>query len=90
MAYSSIAEMVQSPSLSQRITGAVAVEGEASPDAWTRDHIWAVVSSPGWAEAWDYARDNQTDDDNPDTGARPGVISDQMILSGVQAVRAVP
>lgn len=51
-------------------------------------HAWEMASQPGWAEAWDYALGTASPDNNPDTGARPGVINDSMILAAVQAVRA--
>lgn len=88
MAYSSIQRMADSRSLLDRITASAAQEGEPNPTEWARQNIWAVVSKPGWAEAWEYALDTATDDVNPDTGMRPGVISDGMILSAVQAVRS--
>jgi hypothetical protein len=55
------------------------------------EHSWQIVShDSGWADAWDYAIDTATLDHNPDTGARPGVINDQMILTVVQALMAAP
>lgn len=88
MSYQSTVEMAGSPSLASRITAAAAGEGLLDPLSWTQSHIWHVVSAPGWAPAWDSAKQSQTDDDNPDTGMRPGVITDGMILSAVQAVIA--
>jgi hypothetical protein len=87
MTYSAVADMTQSLSLTQRVAAAAAAEGEVVPSRWATENIWAVVSQPGWDEAWTYALDNETLDDNPDTGARPGVINDDMILAAVQAVR---
>lgn len=85
MSYQSIVEMAGSPSLQGRIAAAVADEGMSDPVGWTQRNIWAVVAADsGWAEAWDYARDTATLDNNPDTGARPGVINDAMILAVVQ------
>jgi hypothetical protein len=88
MSYSAIADMTQSLSLTQRIAAAAASEGELVPSKWAQENIWAMASQPGWADAWTYALENQTLDDNPDTGIRPGVINDSMILAAVQAVRA--
>lgn len=88
MAYQSVVEMAGSPSLLARIIAAAAGEGIIDPRAWAQERAWRIVSEPGWAEAWDYARDTATDDVNPDTGRRPAVINDGMILSAVQAVRA--
>lgn len=91
MTYQSIVEMAGSPSLAGRITGAAAQEGHPDPNGFVRDSIWFIVAKDtGWAAAWDYARDNATADDNPDTGARPGVISDAMILAVVQPMIPPP
>lgn len=87
MSYSSVVEMAGSQSLLQRIVAAAAGEQIVDPLAWAQRNIWQLVSSPDWDDAWDYAQQTATLDHNPDTGARPGVISDQMILSAVQARR---
>lgn len=88
MAYQSVVEMASSPSLLARITAAAAGEGQTQPLAWAQANVWQVVSSPGWADAWQYAIDTANDDVNPDTGKRPGVIGDAMILATVQALIA--
>jgi hypothetical protein len=85
MSYQSIVEMAGSQSLMGRIAAAAADEGESDPVTWTQRNIWAIVAADqGWADAWDYARDTATLDNNPDTGARPGVINDAMILAVIQ------
>lgn len=86
MSYTSTVEMAGSQSLLSRIVAAAAGEGVDGPLQWAQAHVWHVVSAPGWAEAWDYARDTATDDVNPDTGQRPGVINDGMILAAVQGL----
>lgn len=88
MSYASMGEMVQSNSLNQRVVAAAAESSIPMPDMWTQQRMWQIVASPGWDEAWDYAKDNSTLEHNPDTGARPGVISDAMILSAAQALFA--
>lgn len=90
MAYSAIADMARSNTLVNRITGAAAQEGIPDPQAWAMAHVWQIAAQPGWADAWAYAVDTANDDVNPDTGARPGVIGDAMILAAVQAIRAMP
>jgi hypothetical protein len=85
VSYQSIVEMAGSPSLAGRIAAAAADEGQEDPVSWTSRNIWHLVAADSaWADAWDYARDNATLDNNPDTGARPGVINDAMILAVVQ------
>lgn len=88
MAYQSMVEMAASQSLLSRIVAAAADEGIPDPLQWSNANVWALVSNSDWAASWDYARSTDTDDQNPDTGKRPGVITDQMILSAVQARRA--
>ena len=91
MTYQSVSDMQASMSLRQRCVAAAAGEGSLSPDAWVAEHSWQIVSyDAGWVEAWDYAIAEATLDNNPDTGARPGVINDSMILTVVQALMAAP
>jgi hypothetical protein len=85
MSYQSIVEMAGSTSLIGRIAAAAADEGQPDALQWAQTNVWVVVAADaGWSDAWDYARDNSTLDNNPDTGARPGVINDAMILAVVQ------
>lgn len=86
MAYQDVVQMASSQSLLARITAAAAGEGRTDPLAWAQANIWALASSPDWDEAWAYANATRTDDNNPDTGARPGVINDTMILAAVQGL----
>lgn len=91
MTYQSVSDMASSPSLRQRCIAAAAQEGSLSPDAWVADNIWQITShDAGWSDAWDFAVNNATLDNNPDTGARPGVINDEMILTVVQTLMAAP
>jgi hypothetical protein len=86
MTYASIASIVDSGSLRRRILAAAAQENVPNAELWVTQNIWKIAAEPGWAEAWDYATANSTLDDNPDTGARPGVINDEMILTAIQAL----
>jgi hypothetical protein len=91
MTYQSVSDMAASQSLQQRCIAAAAQEGSVNPQAWVAENIWGVVShDSGWSDAWDFARANETLDDNPDTGQRPGVINDSMILTVVQELMAAP
>lgn len=87
MSYLSIVSMAGSQSLISRVAAAAADEGlvDPQPIAWAQANIWAIVSADAaWDAAWTFAVDNLTADDNPDTGMRPGVINDSMILAVVQ------
>lgn len=87
MTYASVVEIAASPSLRNRITAAAAQESVPNPEAWVSLNMWSFASQPDWAEAWDYAKATYSLDNNPDTGARPGVINDSMILAAVQALK---
>lgn len=83
--YNSTRQMVASDSLRKRVSAAAAGENIVMPEVWTQENMWFLASNTEWVEAWTYATDTYTLDANPDTGARPGVINDGMILSVVQA-----
>jgi hypothetical protein len=85
MAYSDVVEMSVNASLRERVAAAAAGEKIADPIQWAADNMWHIASSPGWADAWDYAEDTKNENVNQDTGQRTDVISDAMILSSVQA-----
>lgn len=89
MSYRSLVAMAVSTSLRERIAAAVATQGEDNPVQWAEANIWPIVASPTWDEKWDYAVATYTDDYNPDTGARPGVIADDDILAAVADRRQV-
>lgn len=83
--YNSTRQMVESDSLRARVAAAAAGEGILSPEQWAADQMWFLANDPGWVDSWSYAKDVETLDNNPDTGARPGVINDGAILAVVQA-----
>lgn len=84
MTYNDVADMADSASLKRRVTAAVAEEGILDPVGWLFPRYWQIVSQPGWDDAWASA----VAGGNPDPGASDAVITDGMILSGVQAVVA--
>lgn len=86
MSFSALADMRRSASLNERIVACAAQEGIDNPDQWVAMNSWNIVARTDWVSAWAYAVESYLPDNNPDTGARPGVISDTMILTAVQAV----
>jgi hypothetical protein len=84
MTYNDVADMAEDLALNRRLTAAVAGEGILDPKGWLYARNWEVVSQPGWSEAWASAVAGGVT--NP--GEDEGVITDGMILSGVQAVIA--
>lgn len=87
MSYQAVVEMAGSNSLLNRIAACAASEGQTEPTSWAQANIWTICSAPDWDDAWAYAKDTETVNMNPDTGARNDVINDGMILSAVQALR---
>lgn len=88
VSYQSIVELSRSTTLQMRIAACAAMEDIEEPQVWAAQRMWKFAAQPGWADAWAYAKDNYTADQNPDIGARPDVISDPMILASVQALAA--
>lgn len=82
MSYNTAADMAEDYDLNRRLTAAVAAEGILDPKGWLYPRNWQVVSQPGWDAAWASAVQGGV--------AHPGkdeaVITDGMILAGVQAV----
>lgn len=87
MTYASVVKMSQSPALVSRVSAAVASQPgfDGDPLAWAQAHIMKLASASDWTAAWEYAEANWTLDNADDTGRRPGVINDGMILAAVQA-----
>lgn len=83
MAYIDVADMAANGHLRERIAACAVTEGvrDMHPRAWADQNQWWLAASPGWSEAWEYARAAE----NPNPGRDEGVISDGMILAAVQA-----
>ena len=82
MSYWDTAQMAGDTDLLQRTTACAATEGIVDPMGWADQHRWELAGEPGWADAWSSA----VAAGNPRPGKDAGVITDGMILSGVQAV----
>jgi len=87
MSYLSQAEIAGNGSMMARVAQCAAQQGEADPDAWTSTNRRTWASSPGWDDAWESAQASHAGDRSYDPGADDAVITDQMILSEVQALR---
>jgi hypothetical protein len=85
MSYKTVADMADSYSLSRRLIAGAAKESIDDPQAWAQLYRWELASQPGWDAAWDSA---QAADPGSDHGSNEAVITDGMILSGIQAVWA--
>lgn len=84
MSYATMIAIAGNSSLTQRMTACAAQEGVTYPESWIDQRRWGLIGAD-WIAAWDYADQTYTVNQNPDAGARTDVITDQMILSAVQA-----
>lgn len=86
MSYLTQSIISDDPYMRLRVASCAAQQGCADagidPDAWAVEwrRVWG--SSPGWDAAWESAQAGGI----TDPGADPSVITDQMILSQVQAM----
>lgn len=91
MTYQAVSEMQASMSLQNRCIAAAASEGSLSPGSWVAENFWQIVSHDDeWEARWSDAAFNYNPTYNPDTGARPDVITDALILAVVQELMAAP
>jgi len=92
--YNTVHQIASDQDMRNRVAMAYADESDpgyhpdvsGSPYAWSNGNAAYWASAPGWAEAWESALANGVE--NP--GADPGVITDAMILSQVQAMVTEP
>jgi hypothetical protein len=87
MSYLDQSEIAANGSMLARVAQCAAQQGEPDPDAWTYTHRRTWAASPGWDGAWASAQASHAGDESYDPGADEAVITDQMILSEVQALR---
>lgn len=84
MTYSTVADIAENDALRRRMTAAAAAAGKEKPyDVWVSEHRWDLASTSGWADAWE---DYLASGPKGDPGVDPEVITDEMILSAVQAM----
>lgn len=81
MSYNSIYQSSNDVALMGRVTAAAAQEGADSPSAAMYELIWDIVTTSDIALAYESALLQ----DHPNPGGDESVITDQMILSAVQA-----
>lgn len=81
MSYSTTAKCTQDASFLLRLTAAIAAEGRTQPEQLAIDLRWPVAGASDIEAAYASALAA----DNPDPGGDETVITDQMLLSAVQA-----
>ena len=84
MTYNDIADMTESGSLIRRIRACAWQENAPDPGVWVNANIGRLVAHADWEADWAYTVAAK----NPDPGADPSVITDQAILTAVQAMLA--
>lgn len=81
MSYATIAVCAKDQALQDRVNAAIAGEGVDAPASIMFEMIWAISASSDIAAAYASALAAG----NPNPGGDDAVITDQMILSAVQA-----
>jgi hypothetical protein len=95
VSYLNQSEIADNPSMLARVAQCAAQQGEKDPDGWTQTNRRFWAAAPGWDAAWASAQASHPDPEPPtpldftpyDPGADEAVITDEMILSQVQAMR---
>lgn len=85
MSYWDVSLVAADADLQTRIAACAATEHRSDdPVQWSWDHRWDLAAQPGWSDAWASA----VAAGNPAPGRDEAVITDGMVLSGVQSVPA--
>lgn len=81
MSYNTLAEMQEDEALRRRLVACAASEKKVglSPEYWVSEHIWEIVVTAGWAEAWSEA----SAEGRENIGAAEDVVTDAMILAAL-------
>jgi hypothetical protein len=87
MSYTTIFQCANDPAFQARLAAAAAQEGHDNPEYAASVLLrWPVSSQTDIEDAYEFA----VNSDNPDPGGDPTVITDQQILSAVQAILTQP
>ena len=91
-AYYTAWQMTQNMDLQMRVAASAQQEAEATgaavadPEAWARERRWEWATQTDWIAAVQAAQDTGI----TEWGRNPGVVTDQHVLSYVQAALAAP
>jgi hypothetical protein len=86
MSYQDVADMAEDWGLRMRLIACAAQEYPDNPVDFIDEQIWRICGQPGWGDAWQYSRLTHADDPDFDIGMQEDVVTDGMILSGIQEV----
>ena len=84
MSYKTIAAIAADRDIQSRVSACAATFNVQNPAAWAMEQAWRLATSEGWETAYEQA----VTDDTGSPGSDESVITDGMILSAVQAIRA--
>jgi len=90
MSYLTQARISHSATMHDRVAQCAVGEGIGSAESWTAEHSRQWAAAPGWDDAWEYALNVHSTDEDYDPGTDEAVITDGMILSEVQALNPPP
>lgn len=86
MGYYDVALLTTDTGFLQRVAACYAQEEDSpyavEPNVWATQNNWEMAAQPGFGDAYASARAGE----NPAPGTDPSVITDGMILSGVQSI----
>lgn len=82
MSYSTLFQLATDSGFLHRVTACAATQGITQADKWADDNRWVMAAQPGFDDAYAYAVNTSVED----PGNSPVVITDEQILSAVQAV----
>jgi len=87
MSYNHIADAAADPHLKARVAACFAENDTSTeqPEALASLHMWRICAVPAISAAYAYAVDTNV----PRPGHDEGAVTDQMILSAVQAVLGI-
>ena len=84
MSYLVHSDIVDSGAIRQRCSAAAALEGQDAPQSWVNASMWNIPN-PDWTDAWAAA---EAASPGADHGSDESVVTDPMILQGVQKERS--
>lgn len=92
MSYLTQSRIAANGSMFNRVAQAATEEGFPNGDQWASSTSRQWGAAPGWDDAWESALASHPPETEPDydPGADESVITDQMILSQVQAMGPNP
>jgi hypothetical protein len=82
MSYSTLSQLAKDTDFRDRVTACAATQGITQADKWADDNRWLMAAQPGFDDSYAYAVAVGVADPGKDLA----VITDEQILSAVQAL----